>query len=236
MANSNARSWPRLLGLSLLIGLGILAYAANAILLLCLLLAEWRRAQWHLVSVLPRQLAALAATIVLPVGWSLYCTIVLGGFAVPEATTRREIVWILDARNQGIAELVYQIGQRVDFFLEHGAWQAIPAAAALLAIAISVRLDGSAGFGSWAANLRPKAEPALLASLVCLIFYIIIGWPAARLAYAVVPPLIICAGFGVAEAARMAPGHDLGWRVEAVIAAIVLTAGVFFVMLDRYYS
>ena len=236
MANSNARSWPRLLGLSLLIGLGILAYAANAILLLCLLLAEWRRAQWHLVSVLPRQLAALAATIVLPVGWSLYCTIVLGGFAVPEATTHRESVWILDARNQGIAELVYQIGQRVDFFLEHGAWQAIPAAAALLAIAISVRLDGSAGFGSWAANLRPKAEPALLASLVCLIFYIIIGWPAARLAYAVVPPLIICAGFGVAEAARMAPGHDLGWRVEAVIAAIVLTAGVFFVMLDRYYS
>src|SRR5262249_31353519 len=136
--------------------------------------------------------------------WYLIVELTTGSFMVAEITHLGQVVWISRAWSAGWFPFLTTVGQTVWFFFSNAVLQATPAWLIMMFAWIALKRSGPDS-GIWLRMQRPVIEAALIVSLICLAFFTIVGWPAARLAYAAIPPLIIMAGAGAQNAVKLLP-------------------------------
>lgn len=91
-----------------------------------------------------------------------------------------------------------------------------------MALGLALWLGGSRGGG----GLRPAAFATGTVALVCIAFFVFIGWPAARLGYPAVVPIIVLAGIvAVRASARLSPSAVR--RVELGFMALAVAQGAY---------
>jgi hypothetical protein len=214
------------------IGIGMLAYAAVAILFPCLILTQLRAVNWSVTRKFIIDVALSAIACALPtIIWVKTVQLMIGSYMLVETAKYDEIVWIARAWKKGLMELISAVGGKIFFFSFNAILQAIPAFLVLAISWAALKVSG-ADIREWHLRMRPIAWPAVAVSAICLLFFIFIGWPAPRLAYAAVPPLVVLAGAGALHAAnllRANQGQKLEWAIAIVVACwcvfTVLKAG-----------
>lgn len=224
---------------SVAIGVGMLAYGAAGMLLVCL----WAGQAWALHKAgrppLTRRLLALAAvSLVLcaipPVAWYLFVTFSIGSFELIETRKYNQIVWIAQAASEGFGTLASTVARKTWFFTSQMLRQALPVLFALAAITAWV-LGQSRTKRAWLQEMREPAAAAVGVCALFVAFYTFIGYQDERLAYAGVGPLIVLACIAVH---RAEPHLDGGWPRAAAWAAggFAAACAAFTVLKDGPYS
>ena len=176
------------------IGVGILAYAAWALVFPCLVIAEawarrgagWRAGGWRLLGLL----VAMAMLCALPtVLWLGFLRVAVGPITMPETSRYHEVVWIVEALRVGVGAFVAAAVHFLTFFVVQFLRQGIPAF-----VALGLALWLGRGQQKWPEAIRPAAFAAGVVALVCIGFFTFIGWPAPRLGYPAVVAIIMLAG------------------------------------------
>lgn len=180
-----AQFWSsRMIGLALLSGLGMLAYATFALFLPLVTLARLvsqRAARREDMA----RLAGLGAVLAMPTAiWFCIVYSLNGSYYNPEIANFQQFVWMGPALEQGLGACAAKLGS--------GAWSLLVDAlrqgwvTAVLAVL-----------------LRPaKLGPALAVSLLFWAFFALSGYVPARLAYTLVPPLVCVVGAELASSSR----------------------------------
>jgi hypothetical protein len=207
------------LAMGAVIGLGMTAYPFFVVIAACMLppaaLGVWRAA-----STIARRRNLTNVAILLVLGavpsaaWYVYVRATSGGFFAAELNLH-QVVWMKDALAQGLGVFLAKWFGYLGELLGFAAPQALG-----LAILIGWLIAG-VGAALWTrrialANLAPAIPMiaiGLYVSLAVLGFYTCVGWITERLAYPMIPPLLIAAGAtAVTIAQRLAP------RSRAVLA------------------
>ena len=202
------RSPTRLCLYALGIGVGILAYAASALLFPCLLIAEawarrgtgWLAGGWRLLGLV----AVMAMLCALPTAlWFVFLHIAVGTIALPETSRGyNEVVWIVETLRMGVGAFVATAAGFLAFFIGQFLRQGIPAFIAL-------------GLALWLGRQQEKRPEAIrsaafaagVVALICIAFFTFIGWPAPRLGYPAVVAIIMLAGVVAVRVAGTLSGH-----------------------------
>ena len=204
------RRWVAFWGL--LIGLGLTAYAVFFVVLACVLCVilftlATRKLRWQLVFQNGALLLLLSA---LPYAlWYTFVRLRTGSFFQAEVSIG-EVTWIAESWSKGFTVFVFD-------WIAH-AWGLItlaaPQAAPIFILVMWVVL--SAVWNGCLKDIWRTKQPELLipvfVSLVTLAFYTCVGLLVDRLAYAVIPPLLVTAGligFGLLDASRQQSKNGL---------------------------
>lgn len=216
----------------LVTGLGSTAYPVFAIIVPCVAicalvfaLRDKKRATWSrsLVNLVILTMLALMPEAL----WFAFVYLKIGGFYNHEIAHDREAVWMLDVWRQNPGLLVPLWLDKAKRLLVLAAPQAVPLAVVMLAV-VAVALTNRSGRTPVAPPLLPLVATALLVSGVILVFYASIGFMQPRLAYPLIPPLIVAAA-----ATALAVTRDNGRRrtfLASGCVAIALAAAVFTVV------
>ncbi len=208
------------------IGVGILAYAAWALLFPCLVIAEvwarrgtgWRAGGWRLLGLF----VAMAMLCALPtIFWFAFLHSAVGKITVPETSRYHEVVWIAEALRTGVGTFLTTAAQFLAFFVVQFLRQGIPA---------FVALGFALWLGGWQARRPDAIGPAAFAAgavaLVCIGFFTFIGWPAPRLGYPPVVAIIMLAGVVAVRGAATLSGHVVR-RAEFFFATLALAQAAY---------
>ena len=180
--------------IGLICGFGATAYPFFLIILPCLfvagLAAIWSGASWRASAI---NFVIVAVLTVLPeLLWYIFVKLKTGDFYQFEMHHDRQVVWMMDALAQGVPNLIAEWSKKfIQLFRELGA-QVLPAAG-LLFILAGVPVERRTWRGP--VNLTAVLLCCLMVSLAGAAFYTTAGNIVWRLAYPIVPPLIV--GFGV---------------------------------------
>lgn len=225
------------LGLGLALGLGMTVYGVFAITLPAVGIAALvaiRRAQRP--GVAARTLWNYALVVVLTalpsVLWYEYVVHETGQFFNQELRMGH-VVWMRDAWRVGAGHLASEWLENLRELGALAAPQAIPAAV-LLGLALLVALEARA-LRPLSARTRSIALLALLVSGLAGAFYASVGFITARLAFAMVPSLVVLAG-ACAIALTSVLDARRRWAVAAVCATIAVVCAVYAVVKDGPYS
>jgi hypothetical protein len=136
--------------------------------------------------------------------WYIYVRATSGGFFAAEINLQ-QVVWMKDALAQGLgvffAKWLGYLGELIAFAAPQ-ALGLVALVAWLVAIALWTRRISLANL----AAAMPMIATGLYVSCAVLGFYTCVGWITDRLAYPMIPPLVIAAGAtAVALAQRLAP-------------------------------
>ncbi len=202
------------------VGLGMLAYPAFAVIPVCLLppaavgmlrrpLAAARRRDLASLGLLGLLSAAPSAL------WYAYLHVAAAQVFYAELDLR-EVVWMKDALAQGLGTFLAQWFGYFGRFLAFAAPQALALAALIgwLALTLAVATRRHPIALAPLAAAWPMVAIGLYVSCAMLGFYTCVGYIVPRLAYPAIPPLIVAAG-----AAAMAIAQRLPARPRAVLAA-----------------
>lgn len=163
--------------------------------------------------------------------WVAFVRLKTGSFYQHEIVAHGEVVWMLDAWNQGLGTLVSIWLSKLASLLRMAAPQSIPLVAALMATLV---------ISKW--RNKRDAQPALLplAATVALVsamsdaFYTCVGFMVDRIAFSIVPPLIIAAA---GSALAVTEGDYTRRRILAYCCvAIALVAAIYTVAKNGPYS
>lgn len=223
----------------LISGLGFTAYQLFAIIPVCVIIAGLLHAgRPHSSRARSRALINIAALLGLSVApfalWYLFVRLATGDFYDHELSSGLGI-WMVNAwAHGGAATLLGGWAQHVAALVRLAAPQAIPIVAVmvlLLMTAITQREIVCAALGPQ----LPIALVGLLVSAVVAAFYASAGYTPARLAFAVIPPLIVVAGaIAVAVVRRIEAAQR---RVLAYGCLMITTTQLIFVIVkDGPYS
>lgn len=205
-------------------GLGVTAYPLFFVVTPCVLASgvvalifHWSRVRLWVVALNAFLLVVLTA---LPEGfWYLFVRYKTGGFYQHEMAGG-QVVWLITAWQQrGFSHLLAIWLEKFSQLLSLAAHQAAAIAALLIVVA-------AAGILDWArvsAELRLRYPTFLCAILVAIVvasFYATTGLIAWRLAYAILPPLLVLAGGAVLTIAKTLPDNR---RKVLVCACIAIT-------------
>ncbi|HEU0298235.1 MAG TPA: hypothetical protein VFR37_02250 [Longimicrobium sp.] len=216
--------WPRAAGIGVALGVGALAYGAFAVpaagaalLLLARGGTPARRAA---------RAAALLAAFALPIAaWTAFVVARTGSFYSHEIVRYRQFVWLADAAATGpaafLATLAANLGQ---YAMVLGRVAAFPALVVTV-LALALHLPGGAR--------RPEGHPRRAAAvlvylLVGIPFFALMGFYATRLAWTVVPALLVVIALET-EALRQALGPRRS-LVTAAASVLALCHTAFWVM------
>jgi hypothetical protein len=199
------------LRMGLLVGLGMTAYPVFAVIPACMLLPAmvglWREKSW---KVRRRHLGSLAFLLVLsalPLGlWYVFVQTTTGHFFHAELDLR-QVVWMKDAFDQGVGVLAAKWFDNLGQLLAMAAPQALALAALVgwLALTVAVGLARRRRDGARLPPLGPMIATGLYVSCAALGFYTCVGWITERLAYAMIPALVVAAGAAAVMVARGLP-------------------------------
>jgi hypothetical protein len=194
-------------GLGLAIGVGLTAYGVFVVLAACVM-PPWLWALTRAPSRAHRQaaianLALLLAVSIVPMAlWYFYVVRTTGEFFHIEAEHFGQVVWMLDALQQG--SLLRRLFMTLGELLAFAAPQALPSAMLMVLLA-AVGLHDQHAAAALRASL-PIGAVGLYVGAAFLAFYTCVGWYTDRLAYAAIPPLLVAAGvMAAATTARMDP-------------------------------
>jgi hypothetical protein len=202
------------LGMGLLSGIGMTIYPVFVVIPACLLLPAviglWREKSW---TARRRDLAGLAILLVLsatPLAlWYGFVLATTGQFFHAELDLR-QVIWMKDALDKGVGALAEQWFGYLGLSLAMAAPQALGLIALVAWLALTV-LVGLARRHLDAARLSaavPMIAIGLYASGAALGFYTCVGWITERLAYAMLPPLVVAAGaVAIMVAHRLPPAQ-----------------------------
>jgi hypothetical protein len=221
-------------GLGAAVGLGMTAYPVFVVIPVCCALpAVVRIARTRSRSVRRRSAAGLALLLALSVApsllWYLFVRATTGSFFHFEMA-QGEVVWMSYAWGKGAGVLLRD-------WLSN-AWvlfaAAVPQALAIIAVAAL-----TAGAVLWkGASLRP-VYPVLIAgvyvSLAVLGFYTSVGWIVDRLAYPIVPPLLVALAAAALAVSRQLDVRNR-WNFAAGIAILTVVQIVYEIAKDGPWS
>jgi hypothetical protein len=211
-------------------GLAMLVYANMVILLAALLLGRLQRLSsgaeprhWRANAGLALLCIVLFALPTLV--WSQALHALIGSYEQLETRKYREIVWILDAWQQGWPMFVETVALKIGFFAYHFTIYALPSLGLIAFAALR-----SQNINGWLRLLEPALWPTLGACVLSLGFFIVLGWPAPRLAFAAIPPLLVLAGYAMCCTASLRPA---GWPVPDRIAVAAAAFGYALFILQK---
>lgn len=219
-------------------GFGFAAYPLFAIIPPCVIVAGLLYAgRDHLPSTRSWLLINIVVIIGLSVApaaiWYLFVRLSTGGFYHHELA-QGQVLWMADALGHGIGPLLNGWSQNLWALIKLASLQAVPIAAVIvftLAMAVVQREIVGAALGP----VLPIAMAGIFVSVVIAAFYSSVGFITARLAFAMIPPLIVVAGaVAVAVTQRLEATQR---RVLAYGCLMITTAQLIFVIVkDGPYS
>lgn len=219
--------WARTAGIGVALGVCALAYgafvvtAAGAALLLL--------ARGGSLARRAARAGALLAAFALPiVAWMAFVVSRTGSFYSHEVARYRQFVWMADAAAHGpeafAAALAHNLGQYAQVLGRVAAFPALVIAALVLA----AHLLGGSRRGGAGEHARRAGVAVLVYLLVSVPFFALMGFYANRLAWTVVPALLVMMAMET-ESLRQALGRR-GPLVTAAAAVLALCHTAFWVM------
>jgi hypothetical protein len=219
--------------LGLVVGLGLTAYPVFAVVAICCVPPALYR-MWREPSVTRRRRTVvngallLALTILPSLLWYLFVRATTGDFFQFELA-QGEVVWMADAWAKGAGVFLHA------WFAK--AWKLVGMAPQVVPVGVLAALVAWFAFRrrSALAPAYPVMVAALYVSAAMFGFYTCVGWTVERLAYPIVPPLLL----GVAAAA-MAVARQLNEagrrRFALATAALAVAQAVYVVAKDGPWS
>lgn len=224
-------------GLGLITGLGLTAYGVFALVPACaaaaalVALVSGRRA---FVGRHAANLLLLAALSVLPTAiWYVFVRAAVGSFFSAEVN-EEAFVWMLRLWQDGAGVLAAEWFSKFWWMLRYAAAQALPLvvlAAILLYVAWRQREAARAAARETSAAILA----GILVSAAVLVFYTCLGWIFPRLAYPVLPPLMVTAGIFALGIARRMGGAARSMLTRAIVL-LALANAVYEVAKDGPFS
>ncbi len=139
-----------------------------------------------------------------------------------------EVVWMADAWTKGFDVLARQVLDHMVQLLRLAAPQAVPVFA-LMAFTCAVAIRRPGGIATAVERVWPVVTCGALISALVLGFYACVGWIEARLAYPMIPSLLVAAGAVAVAVAQQLDGR--GRRFMAAGCSIIAVAQMIFVIL-----
>lgn len=216
-------------------GLGMTAYWVFAVLVPCLVLPAlidlvWRASpgeRLRLIGNIGLFLVLAAAPMAL---WYVFVLASTGDFHASETRDNGMLIWMFDALSVGPGALAARLFDNAHVLIN----QAKPQAVAIAAAALLTLLAVIATAGRSLAVLRRAGGvviAGLFVSALVLIFYTCVGWLVHRLAYAMLPPLIVAIGALAVAAVGELPPYGRRALASAYLV-LVLAQMVFEVVKD----
>jgi len=224
-------------GMGLLTGAGLTAYGVFALVPLCIAAAGLLAFN----AAMPAERRRMGANLLLLLGlsavptalWYLLVRAAVGSFFSAEVN-EEAFVWMLRLWRDGIDVLASEWMNKFAWMLRYAAPQALPlwALAAILARVAWRRREAAR------AALRQASPPIIagvLVSAAVLVFYTCVGWVFPRLAYPILPPLIVAGGV---FALGMAHHLDAASRTMLTrgVVLLALVAVIYEVAKDGPFS
>ena len=215
------------LGMGLLTGIGMTIYPVFVVIPACLLLPAiiglWREKSWALRR---RDLASLTILLLLsatPLAlWYGFVLATTGHFFNAELDLR-QVIWMKDALDEGVGVLAAQWFGNLGLSLSVAAPQALGLGVFLgwLVFMVVVALARRHLDIARLTPALPMIAIGLYASCAALGFYTCVGWVTERLAYAMLPPLVVAAGaLGIVIAQRLPPAPRAVFAGGCLLIAI----------------
>jgi hypothetical protein len=217
-------------------GLGGTAYPLFVIVLpcvaICALAFAWRQGSRKIWSVSVINILVLAMLAVLPEAlWAAFVRFKTGSFYQHEVAAHGQVVWMLDAWNDGFAALASIWLRKLALLI----WMAAPQAIPLIAVLIA-----TFGLSKWRSkqdvqrSLLPLAATGVFVSAVTAVFYASVGLIVSRIAFSIIPALIVVAA---GSALAVTEGEHKRRRILAFFcAAVALGAAIHTVAKNGPYS
>lgn len=225
----------RVFPLTLLAGFVVTVYPSFLLFYPCLILpAAVRSAR----APLPGETAArfvkrailLLLVFALPYGaWYLFVTCATGAFSIPEISRYGQGVRVLESLRSGVAAFVGTLLSNAVSIIRGMLPQSL-AALALMAFFLVLRRRPPAEAGCPPPAIGPIAAASLFTSLLFLVFFSFVGYHPPRIAYSLVPPLIVLDG-----ALASAESPALSRLAPAVSVSAALAYGLFIILKDGPY-
>lgn len=208
-------------------GIGVLAYPLLAIVVACYglralidLYSERNLRVFLLRGVLVVVMAAVPV-----LAWYYFVLWRVGSF-YSDSMAYRQLIWVADSYAAGT--LLADLSAKFGGLSREAARQAVALAAMFgLALLLLVVNRRRARFEHGDAML---VAAALLTSLVVLVFHALAGFTMARVAYGILPPLIVICGVLARAAYRDERSSVLAWGAAAVFGAIIIAQMVYTVV------
>jgi len=236
-ANAGALTQRRFtISIGLFAGLGGTAYPLFVIVLpcvaICALAFAFRQGSRKIWAASVINVVALAVLTFLPEAlWAAFVRFKTGGFYQHEIVAYGQVVWMLDAWNDGFGTLASLWLSKLELLVRMAAPQAIPLVAVLIA---------TLGISKWwnkrdaQARLLPLAATGVLVCAVTAAFYASVGFIVSRIAFSIISPLIVVAG---SAALAVTEGDYTRRRILAYCcAAFALVAAIYTVAKNGPYS
>jgi hypothetical protein len=224
------------ISIGLIAGLGGTAYPSFVIVLACVavcaLVFAFRHGSRKIWSASAINIVVLAVLTFLPEAlWVAFVRFKTGGFYQHEIVAYGQVVWMLDAWNQGLGTLASIWLRKLGLLLWMAAPQAIPLVAVLIAtLAISKwrnKRDAQP-------PLLPLAATGVLVSAMSAAFYTCVGFMVDRIAFSIVPALVVVAA---GSALAITEGDYTRRRILAYCCvAFALIAAIYTVVKNGPYS
>ena len=217
-------------------GLGFTAYPLFVILLpcvtICSLTFAFRKACRAVWSQTIIHIVLFMLLVLAPEGlWAAFVLLKTGAFYNHEIEAYNEVVWMFQTWRQGFATFLISWLDKLNQLLWFAAVQAVPAVVVLIGvIASSRKMDAD----EKRPPLWPLISTSILVSAVTAAFYACVGMLEPRLAYSIVPPLIVV----VAVAAVAISDCDIRRRKNITYwsVAVVTAWAIYTVVKDGPYS
>jgi hypothetical protein len=224
-------------GMGLLSGLGLTAYGVFALVPLCVACAgllAWSAAVPANRRRMAANLVLLLALTALPTAiWYLLVRATVGSFFSAEVN-EEAFVWMFRLWHEGFGVLAAEWLYKFWWMLRYAAPQALP----LLVLGGGLLYVVCQKREATRATLRENSSPlfaAVMVSGAVLVFYTCVGWIFPRLAYPVLPPLILATGIFALGMARHLDPATRSILTRAVVLVAVANA-VYEVAKDGPFS
>jgi hypothetical protein len=223
----------------LISGFGYTAYQLFAIVPLCVIIAGLLHAgRHHSSGARSRSLINIVTLLGLSVApyalWYLFVRLSTGDFYDHELSSGLG-VWMIDAwAHGGVAGLLYGWAQHLAALVKLAALQAIPIVAVMVLLLMTTITQRETVCAALGPQL-PVAMVGIFVSAVVAVFYASAGYTPARLAFAIIPPLIVVVGAIMVAVVQSVEATQR--RVLAYGCLMITTAQLIFVSVkDGPYS
>ncbi len=217
-------------------GLGGTAYPLFVIVLPCVAVCAFVFALRHGSRTIWSQSAINTVVLVLlalapEALWAAFVRFMTGSFYQHEMVAFGQVTWIADAWHQGLGTVAATWWRNLERLLRFAAPQAVPLAA-VLAVVAALGLANRGVGPNTRPSLLPLAATGILVSIVTAAFYASVGFIMPRLAYSVIPALIVV----VAAAALAVTARNNARRQTLAFVCVAVVEAIYTIVKNGPYS